>query len=155
MPIGWLTSPDAMVPIGGSRLTDCAYPTWCMCTPTPSNPINPKQYRSPAFRDVHAGNYSTWVGGAGWWDNLFCLLLNSGLSCLSALLLLAFTYFVCLTSFALCPAGWLRFRCCRFACACLPCRCCCRCLSSRCAALCLVPVFVWLVRPISISETCF
>ena len=112
MPFSWLTSSNAMVPIGGSWLTNCAYPTWCMCTPTPSNPISREQYRSQAVRDVPACNSSTCAGGAGWWDNLFCFLLNSGLSVCPVCLCFvpALLYLVCLTSFALCPAGWLRLR---------------------------------------------
>ena len=152
MPIGGPTSSDAMVPIGGSRLTNCAYPTWCMCTPTPSNPISPKQYRSQVFRDVHVCNSSTWVGGAGWWDNLFCFLLNSGLSVCLLCFCACLTVLCLSTPFALCPAGWLRLRCCRLLVHAFALLLLLR-LSVFRAALCLVLVSVWLVR--SFPETCF
>ena len=148
MQIDWPTSSDAMDPIGGSRLIDFAYPTWCMCTPTPSNPISRKQYRSQAVRDVPACNSSTCAGGAGWWDNLLCLLLNSGLSLLFVCLLLPALYvLVSVYPFARALLCWLCFRFCLHVHALLCwCCCCCLCLSSsvvlRSALLCLC-VALW------------
>ena len=101
MPIGWLTSPDAMVPIGGSRLTDCAYPTWCMCTPTPSHPIIPMQVSTPATpgrkrRYVGANVPHGLVGLVG---GIICFVLSEFGSVLFVCLLLrllALLYCVCL-----------------------------------------------------------